>query len=233
LRHHPQVDLRYVGPGEAPPAADLVILPGSKSVRADLRWLRTQGWDKYLERHLRYGGKVIGICGGFQMLGHSIADPLGLEGAAGDSPGLGWLELATVLEAHKQLRNSDGVLTLDNAVVHGYEIHAGVSSGKALERPAVVFADTRVDGAICAAGQILGTYLHGLFEAPAACAALLRWAGLRDPKTIDYVAVREAAIDRLADVVESHLDVQRIMSLLGVAPGGQWDAIRPERGASA
>ena len=111
LREHPQVDLTYVGPGQVPPAADLVILPGSKSVRSDLAWLRDNGWVEYLERHLRYGGRVMGICGGFQMLGRTIADPLGLEGAAGESPGLGWLELETVLEAEKQLRNTTGVLT--------------------------------------------------------------------------------------------------------------------------
>lgn len=221
LRHHPQVDLQYVGSGESPPAADLVILPGSKSVRADLQWLRTHGWESYLTRHLRYGGKVIGICGGFQMLGHRVADPLGLEGPAGESRGLGWLNFATVLEAQKQLRNADGVLTHDNATVRGYEIHAGVSRGKALEKPAMLLDGKRADGAICDDGQILGTYLHGLFEAPAGCEALLKWAGLRHPETVDYFAVREQAIERLADVVEHHLDVRRIFDLLGLAPGGR------------
>src|SRR3984957_18353038 len=112
LRVHPQVDLQYVGPGESPPPADLVILPGSKSVRSDLDWLRRHGWPEYLQRHLRYGGKVLGICGGLQMLGRVIADPLGLEGPCGESPGLQWLDLETTLEAEKQLRNTVGVLTL-------------------------------------------------------------------------------------------------------------------------
>jgi adenosylcobyric acid synthase len=226
LRHHPQVDLRYVGPGESPPAADLVILPGSKSVRADLQWLRTQGWESYLERHLRYGGKVIGLCAGFQMLGRRVADPLGLEGPPGESQGLGWLDFATVLEAHKQLRNTNGVLTLDNAAVHGYEIHAGVSRGKALDRPAAWLDGKRADGAISADGQILGTYLHGLFEAPAGCTALLRWAGLRDPQTIDYLAVRETAIERLADSVEGHLDMRKILGLLDL-PGSDERNVSP------
>jgi adenosylcobyric acid synthase len=221
LRHHPQVELHYVGPGEAPPAADLVILPGSKSVRADLQWLRAQGWESYLARHLRYGGKVIGICGGFQMLGNRVADPLGLEGPPGDSRGLGWLDLDTVLEAQKQLRNTDGVLTLDDATVHGYEIHAGVTRGKALEKPAVLLDGKRADGAISDDSQILGTYLHGLFEAPAGCKALLKWAGLQDPKSIDYFAVREEAIERLADIVELHLDVPRILGLMGLAASGE------------
>lgn len=232
LRHHPQVALQYVGPDESPPAADLVILPGSKSVRADLQWLRMQGWESYLARHLRYGGKVIGICGGFQMLGNSVVDPLGLEGPPGDSRGLGWLAIDTVLEAQKQLRNTEGVLTLDDATVRGYEIHAGVTCGKALEKPAVLLDGKRADGAISEDGQIFGTYLHGLFEAPAGCRALLKWAGLRDPKTIDYFAVREEAIERLADVMEGHLDVGRILGLMGLAARGERNIGRVAIGVS-
>ena len=220
LRHHPQVELQYVGPGEAPPPADLVILPGSKSVRGDLEWLRRQGWPAYLERHLRFGGKLMGICGGFQMLGRVIADPLGLEGPRGESPGLQWLGLETMLEGEKQLRNTSGVLTLDNAPVRGYEIHAGVSRGRALDKPSAMLDGGRADGAISDDGQILGTYVHGLFEAPDACAALLRWAGLSEPQKIDYVTVRERAIERLADTVESHIDIPRILGLLDLDAGG-------------
>ena len=216
LREHPQVDFRYVGSGEVPPAADLVILPGSKSVRSDLAWLRQNGWVEYLERHLRYGGRVMGICGGFQMLGRTIADPLGLEGAVGESPGLRWLDLETVLEAEKQLRNVSGVLTLEGAEVRGYEIHAGVTRGCALECPSAMLADGRPDGALSSDGRILGTYLHGIFESPAACAALLRWAGLSEPRGFDYREVREQAIERLADSIEAHLDLAAILRLLGL-----------------
>ena len=216
LQEHPQVDLTFVGPGQAPPGADLVILPGSKSVRSDLAWLRNNGWVEYLERHLRYGGRVMGICGGFQMLGRTLADPLGLEGAAGVSPGLGWLELETVLAAEKQLRNTVGVLTLEGAEVRGYEIHAGVSQGRALEHPSSLLEDGRPDGALSSDGRILGTYLHGIFESPGACAALLRWAGLREPQEIDYREVRERAIERLADSVEAHLDLGAILRLVGL-----------------
>ena len=216
LRLHPQVDLQFVGPGQPIPAADLIILPGSKSVRADLTWLRANGWETAIRKHLRYGGKLLGICGGLQMLGTRIADPLGLEGAAGESAGLGLLDIATVLEAEKQLRNVTGRLLPGGACVTGYEIHAGVSSGPALEQPAVQLDDGRCDGAISADGQILGTYLHGLFEGLEACAALLRWAGLDAVQTVDYHALRERDIERLADLVEMHLDTPRLRALCGL-----------------
>ncbi|WP_282876152.1 cobyric acid synthase [Pseudomonas peli] len=215
LRLHPQVELTFVGPGQAIPAADLIILPGSKSVRSDLAFLREQGWPAAITRHLRYGGKLLGICGGLQMLGTQIDDPHGLEGAAGSSPGLGLLDFRTVLEPEKQLRNVSGQLCLENAPVSGYEIHAGVSSGQGLNA-AVRLDDGRSDGALSADGQVLGTYLHGLFETPEACSALLRWAGLRDVQSVDYHALRERDIERLADLVEAHLDTARLRDLCGV-----------------
>jgi adenosylcobyric acid synthase len=214
LRHHPQVELQYVGPDTTPPPSDLVILPGSKSVRGDLEWLRRNGWIEYLERHLRYGGKVMGICGGFQMLGRTIHDPLGLEGPSGTSHGLGWLDFETVLEAEKQLRNTKGALSQTNASLWGYEIHAGVSRGPALQKPSAILEDGRADGAMSDDEQILGTYLHGLFESPDACEALLKWAGLREPQRVDYRDVRERAIERLADSVQSHLDMSKILELV-------------------
>ncbi|WP_377706508.1 cobyric acid synthase [Pseudomonas protegens] len=216
LRLHPQVDLQFIGPGQAIPAADLIILPGSKSVRGDLAYLRSNGWDRAIARHLRYGGKVLGICGGLQMLGEQVHDPLGLEGAAGSSPGLGLLAFETVLEEEKQLRNVSGRLSLENAAVSGYEIHAGVTRGPALELAAVQLDDGRSDGACSADGQILGTYLHGLFETPAACSALLRWAGLEAVQEVDYHALRERDIERLADLVEHHLDTAALRRLCGL-----------------
>jgi adenosylcobyric acid synthase len=215
LRLHPQVAFRYVGPGEPIPPCDLIILPGSKSVRADLAWLRAQAWEQGILRHLRYGGKLIGLCGGFQMLGQAIHDPLGLEGEPGSSPGLGLLALTTKLERDKQLRNVTGMLVLEDATVTGYEIHAGVTRGEALMRPAV-YLDGGSDGALSKDGQILGTYLHGLFESTAACNALLRWAGLDNPQTPDYHAMRETHIDRLADACEMHLDLTAIARLVGI-----------------
>jgi len=216
LRLHPQVDLQFIGPGQPIPPADLIILPGSKSVRADLAQLRARGWDTAIARHLRYGGKLIGICGGLQMLGQQVHDPQGLEGPAGSSAGLGLLDYATVLEADKQLRNVSGTLQLEQAAVTGYEIHAGVTTGPALERPALYLADGRCDGALSADGQVLATYLHGLFEGVESCAALLRWAGLEAVERVDYDALRERDIERLADLVEHHLDTARLRQLCGL-----------------
>jgi adenosylcobyric acid synthase len=217
LRLHPGVDLRYVLAGETPPPADLIILPGSKSVRSDLEWLRREGWEAVILRHLRYGGRLIGICGGFQMLGTRIRDPLGLEGDPGDAPGLGLLDLDTRLLPEKILANVSGRLQLEDAEVGGYEIHAGVTSGAALERPLMHLTcarGERPDGAVSEDGRILGTYLHGLFESPAAASALLRWAGLSVHETPDYRAIREAALERLADSLEQHLDMERIEHIL-------------------
>lgn len=216
LRLHPQVDLQFIGPGQAIPAADLIILPGSKSVRSDLAYLRANGWDTAIARHLRYGGKVLGICGGLQMLGEQVHDPLGLEGLAGSSEALGLLAFSTTLEQEKQLRNVRGRLLLEDAEVSGYEIHAGVTSGSALSNAAVLLDDGRRDGALSEDGQILGTYLHGVFETPAACSALLRWAGLQDVQEVDYHALRERDIERLADLVENHLDTELLRKLCGI-----------------
>ncbi|NMG56484.1 cobyric acid synthase [Aromatoleum aromaticum] len=211
LRLHPQVDFRWVGPGQAMPPADLIVLPGSKSVQADLAWLRAQGWDAAILRHLRYGGKLAGICGGFQMLGGWLHDPLGLEGGAGSIAGLGLLDMETTLAAEKRLENVCGTLNLPRSpAAAGYEIHMGVSRGAALDRPALQFADGRGDGALSADGQILGTYLHGLFDTPAALSALLAWAGAGEVESVDLAARREADLDRLADAIERHLDLGRL-----------------------
>lgn len=215
LRLHSQVDLRFVGPGEPLDGADLIILPGSKSVRSDLEWLRNQGWEEAIHRHLRYGGKLLGLCGGFQMLGHQLSDPLGLEGAPGATAGLGLLDLTTSLEPEKCLERARGWLTLDDAGVTGYEIHMGTSRGSALQRP-LVRSERGPDGARSEDDRVAGTYWHGLFEETEARESLLRWAGLSRTGRFDYHAAREAGIDRLGDAVEEHLLDGPLLQALGL-----------------
>jgi adenosylcobyric acid synthase len=215
LRAHPEVDLRFVRADEAMPAADLVILPGSKNTRGDLAWLQAQGWPAYLARHLRYGGKLLGICGGFQMLGRSVADPHGVEGKAGVSEGLGLLAIDTELAQEKRLALVSGQASLAGGApfgLQGYEIHMGVSQGAAMERPAFVI-DGRGEGACSEDGQVLGTYLHGVFDHPEAGAALLAWAGLQSRYVVDTAALREASIDRIADATAPVLD--RLLAVMG------------------
>ncbi len=213
LRLHPQVDLQWVALEQDPPACDLIILPGSKNVRGDLTALETHGWPAALARHLRYGGKVVGICGGLQMLGESIADPLGIEGKPGSSAGLGLLPLTTELLADKTLKRVEGTLRLlqEEAGITGYEIHHGRSNyRKACNNWPVEFSDGRRDGCLSTDGQILGTYCHGLMDQPAGLSLLLRWAGLEEPQAFDLPALREQQIERLADVLEIHLDFERL-----------------------
>lgn len=205
LRLHPQVDFQFVRMGEAIPPADLIILPGSKNVRGDLAQMRASGWPQAIARHLRYGGKLLGICGGFQMLGREIHDPQALEGEAGSSPGLGWLHMETTLMPEKRLAQVQARLAFADAAVCGYEIHMGVSNGPALKRPALL-VDGAPEGAISEDDQIAGTYLHGLFDHAESCAAWLQWAGLMSGRLdFDYEQLREEGLVRLADSVEQHL----------------------------
>lgn len=211
LRAHPEVDLQFIGQGQPIPDADLVIIPGSKNTRADLDWLQSQGWPASIARHLRYGGKLIGICGGFQMLGQSVSDPHGIEGAAGESAALGLLDMRTELTRTKRLVRVTAKCAFDDACVSGYEIHMGSSSGAAMDKPAF-YIDGVAEGARSADDQILGSYLHGMFDAPDACASLLRWAGLHTDTTVDSGRLREASLDRIADATRPLLDA---LSALG------------------
>ncbi len=217
LRLHPQVDFHYVGPDQAIPPADLIILPGSKNTIADLAWIKQQGWDVHIKKHLRFGGKLLGICGGFQMLGESLFDPHGIEGHQLEAQGLGLLAMTTELQPEKQLQRRSGTLQLQNAACEGYEIHCGISRGSALQHGLVQFADGSGDGVVSECGQILGTYLHGIFDAGTALQAMLAWAGLQQVAAFDYRAERERQIDRLADATEEHLDMQAIAAILASA----------------
>jgi len=198
LRAHPDVDLQFIGPGQPIPPADLIVLPGSKNTRADLLWLQANGWREVLLKHVRYGGKVIGICGGYQMLGKTVADPHGVEGAVGKTAGLGLLDAHTSLQQEKRLSQVSGRCAFADAAVSGYEIHMGETQ-VASDAESAFIIDGKPEGMRSHDDAILGTYLHGVFDHPEACAALLQWAGLRDAKQIDVRQLREQSIDRIAD----------------------------------
>ncbi len=215
LRMHPSIDLEFVGKDRPLPAADLIILPGSKSVISDLNFLREQGWDKQIERHLRFGGKVMGICGGYQMLGEKISDPQGIESDIIEATGLGFLPVTTELKQHKQLTREKGSLQLpgqEKVKVSGYEIHAGVTM--ITRETAPLWLGEKADGCLGMEQQVFGTYLHGIFEQPEACGAILRWAGLNDVEGIDFAQIRENGINRIADAIEQHMDLERLWSLI-------------------
>ncbi|MET0357311.1 MAG: cobyric acid synthase [Cellvibrio sp.] len=204
LRFNPDIDFNWVGPEQSIPPCDLIIIPGSKNVCADLQFLRTQGWDKSIAKHLRYGGKLIGICGGFQMLGEMIFDPDAVESSLGEVQGLGYFAMSTRLYPEKILRQQHGFLWDKATPVSGYEIHCGVSEGAALANPAVYFntGSNNIDGAISEDRQVLGTYLHGLFDTPEACKLLLQWCGHENANVQNLNELREKALDNLASEVE-------------------------------
>ncbi|PID42564.1 MAG: cobyric acid synthase CobQ [Proteobacteria bacterium] len=214
LRLHPQVDFTYVREARSIPPSDLIILPGSKSVISDLAWMKQQGWDTHITRHLRYGGKLLGICGGFQMLGSRLYDPDHIEGPDEQADGLNVLNLTTTLKPEKQLENRVGLLNLGNESevrVAGYEIHAGDTTGPAMERP-LLFINGHPEGAVSQDNQIAGTYLHGLFDRQNALEQLLRWAGLTSVVgEIDIGAIREGSLERLARVIQDNLNVEALL----------------------
>ncbi len=216
LRLHPNIDLQFIPFGHDIPAADLIILPGSKSVIDDLMSLIESGWQAAINTHLRYGGKVLGICGGYQMLGQFIHDPDGIEGDIKTIAGLNLLDITTTLKPEKQLRNVSGSLFLDNAQFTGYEIHAGVTEGDSLNKP-MCSIDGHHEGAISSDNLVMGSYVHGVFEQGDACTAILKWAGLQHFEPINYHALREADIDRLANMIETHIDTDYLLELLNLS----------------
>ena len=215
LRMHPEVDCRLIRDVQHFKGADLIILPGSKNTRGDLGWLKVSGWDAVIKRHLRLGGKVIGICGGYQMLGQAVHDPDGTESSPGSSEGLGHLAIETLLQGEKQLRNVQGhwLAEVGHIPVTGYEIHVGQTSGSDLAQP-LMQLNTGPDGARNSEDTVMGSYVHGLFDEPKLLAELLRWAGLEHTQAFDYPALRAAQIERLADEVEAELPVEKIFNIM-------------------
>lgn len=209
LKMEQGVELVMIPPGTPIPAeAGLIVLPGSKATLADLAFLRAQGWDIDILAHHRRGGAVLGICGGYQMLGRSIDDPHGIEGAPGKAPGLGLLNVSTVLGESKMLREVSG--TALGAGFAGYEMHMGQTEGYV--PPFARFDDGQTDGAISADGLVMGTYCHGLLGSTRLRAALLARLGIASDQR-DYAAEVDAALDAVAAALEEHLDMDGLIAL--------------------
>lgn len=210
LRQESGVEVAMIPPGTPIPSeAALIVLPGSKATRADMAFLRAEGWDIDVLAHRRRGGLILGICGGYQMLGRSIADPLGIEGAPGEIAGLGLLDVTTVLGTRKALREVAG--TALGAELAGYEMHMGVTR-RGDAAPFAMLGGDRPDGAVDASGKVMGTYCHGLLASTGLRAELLaRLGGNSDG--LDHHAGVDAALDELAADMERHLDIDGLLAL--------------------
>jgi adenosylcobyric acid synthase len=212
----PEVDLQFIEPGAALPGdIDLVILPGSKATLADLRFLRRQGWDIDISAHVRRGGHVLGVCAGFQMLGRSVEDAEGLEGAPGREAGLGLLDLETAIAGAKSLSDVSGRDVVSGQAVAGFEMHCGTTTGPALERPMLRLGGERPEGAVDAEGRVMGCYVHGLFAEDGFRQAFLRRLGGGASSGLNYAADVDAALDELALHLDAHLNLARILEIAG------------------
>ena len=213
LALHPNVHLEFIKDPKQYKGCDLLILPGTKNVRQDYHWLESSGWKQHIEKHLRYGGKLLGICGGFQMLGTSIHDASGIEGKAGSTNTLGYLEFETELQQEKHLKNVSGILTGTDISVKGYEIHAGESHGQAFES-CLFDLGTHQDGLVNRDNTVMGSYIHGLFDERRLLEYVLNWAGLKDVECFDYLKHQEQEIDRLATEVEKAIPLEKWLAVM-------------------
>jgi adenosylcobyric acid synthase len=212
LGQEPNVELIMLQAGQAIPGdADLVIIPGSKSTRGDLQYLRDQGWDIDLQAHVRRGGYILGICGGYQILGRTIDDPEGIEGVAGSDQGLGLLQSETVMTPNKVLTQVNAQHRATNLEFQGYEIHIGQTTGPDCDRPFAVI-DGRADGATSPDGRIIGSYLHGMFSNDTFRAAFLAQLGIKS-ELGNYRQDVETTLDQLAGHLEQHVDLDEILRL--------------------
>jgi len=212
LEAEPAVEVVRVRPGSPIPGdADLVVLPGSKATIADLAALRDAGFDIDIAAHRRRGGLVLGLCGGYQMLGRTIADPDGIEGPPGNADGLGLLDVTTTLSAEKRLEPARGT-TSEGAPFGGYEMHMGVTEGPDRARPFARLADGTPDGAVSADGRVIGTYIHGLFADDRQRAAWLVRLGA-GPAHVAYDELIEQTLDALAAHLAGHIDLDRLLRL--------------------
>lgn len=211
LSSEPNVSVEMIEPGQPLPGdADLVLIPGSKSTIADLEHFRAHGWDIDLHAHIRRGGHVLGVCGGYQMLGRKIADPDGIEGAAGSVRGLGHLDVTTVMKPHKRLALTEATYMASGDPVEGYEIHLGKTSGPDCDR-AWLDIEGRPEGAASASGRVRGCYLHGLFASDAFRATYLSELGALSD--LEYAADIDQTLDALAQHLAAHLDLDLVLEL--------------------
>jgi adenosylcobyric acid synthase len=216
LRAEPAVDFVFTPPGHALPGdADLIILPGTKATISDLAFLRAQGWDIDLAAHVRRGGRVLGICGGYQMLGRRVADPQGMEGSPGEVRGLDLLDVDTVLGGDKTLKPARGHLADGGACFAGYEMHIGRTDGSGTARPFLIFENGAPDGATSRDGRVAGAHVHGLFASAAARASLLARFGAAS-SGLEQDAVIDAALDEIAEVLQRCLKIDNLARLAGL-----------------
>lgn len=221
LRLEPAVDLSFVQPGNAIPRdADAIVLCGTKSTVSELEFVRSQGWHHDVISHARNGGYILGICGGFQMLGHHVRDPDGADGPSATAPGIGLLDISTTMVAAKTVRRAKGRCAISEASVCGYEIHSGVTEGPGLQFP-MLHLESGPDGARSGNGQIEGTYLHGLLANDRFRREWLRRLGARPDSSIAYESTVDEALDEVAKALALDIDVD---GLLGCARVPRWHA---------
>jgi adenosylcobyric acid synthase len=213
LRNESGVVVELIERGRPVPTdTDLILLPGSKATIDDLAVLCAEGWDIDIKAHVRRGGRVLGLCGGYQMLGTRISDPYGIEGPVRSVDGLGLLDIKTELGSEKRLANVAGTLRASGATFAGYEMHVGKTTGPDLDRPFLTFSDGRYDGAVSQDGRVAGCYVHGLFASDAARAAFLSELG-GETSGESYEALVDGVLDRLAEHLARHIDIERLLTL--------------------
>jgi len=214
LSNDPNLQVSVLRAGQPIPAdATLVIIPGTKSTRGDLEFLKSQGWDIDLRAHHRRGGHILGICGGYQILGKTISDPEGIEGPAGTSEGLGFLDVETRMSQNKSLTRVNASYGVRALTIEGYEIHIGETHGPDCARPFAYIKD-RPEGAQSLTGQVKGTYLHGLFSNDLFRKAFLTGIGI-DSGIGNYESDVEQTLDALAAHIEGHLDIDQMLGVAG------------------